>query len=428
LGGGDVGTPPGSPRLCLIELYADRAAGHWGDNLVRLCEGATAAGFDPVAIAVQGIHPEVATALGRIGVRNIDRPSGGAARTLMWLSRRLRPLHSTMLRIAPDTHHPQQVRYWAKCLAEVSALRTVTRTFPDSTGAVVILTASQTLGATAAAWAGTPHVRYVHDVGVPEGWAVRISEWLMGKGEQMVVVACTTPAVEAGIRARHPGLRTAVRPFTVLDPKMYISSGERAPARRELGIGDEEFVVSMVGGWWAYKDVDVVERALGLVEHPVTLILAGNPIRPAQLEPAARSSGGRIVNLQGGRTEHELRRLYAASDCALVTRVAGFDREAATIHDAARYGVPLIATDHDPTMSRLLSQEDWVRLFPPGDQSALAATLLEVAARPLPRPDRDAAVRLGLSGAEETIATLWDLAQELPGGVPRRRVSNPQSA
>ena len=195
---------------------------------------------------------------------------------------------------------------------------------------------------------------------------------------------------------------------------MYIGEEERRPARLELGIADTEFVVAMVGGWWPYRDMKTVKQALELLRRPVTLVVCGIPVRPSELEPAIACGGGRVVNLAGSVAESELRRIYAASDGALVTRTPGWPEEIGTVFDAARYGVPLIVSDHDQDLSHRLRGEPWVWLFRAGDPQDLAGTLDDFAERPPPRPDKAAAARLGLTSATETIAAFCRIAVTLP--------------
>lgn len=114
-------------RIVLIEDFANGAAGHWGDNLVRLCTGATAAGYDPIAVAVRGLHPQVRPSLSATGAHIVDRPVGLFARASLSASRFLRPMHGLFNRIAPGSDLPARVRYVSRCMEEVAALRTATR-------------------------------------------------------------------------------------------------------------------------------------------------------------------------------------------------------------------------------------------------------------------------------------------------------------
>lgn len=409
-------------RMVLVEVFADRAAGHYGDNLVRLARAAIAAGREVTAVCVQGVHPQIRGALEASGVEVIDRPIGLVARAMLAGSRLLRPVHSATVRVAGRTLLPPRVRYVAKSMTEVAALRTAGRksTAAGKKGTVVLLTACQALTATTAALSGVAHIRLVHDVGVPEGPALRALERAFARGADQAVLVCTTDAVRSSLLARHHRLHAVVQPFTVDDPDMYLSPEERGPARNALGIGEDEFAACMVGGWWDYKDIDVVVRALEALSRPVALVLVGNPMQPERLEQPAAAGGGRLVALQGSVTESELRQVYAASDCALVTRVPGFNREASTVYDATRYGVPLIVTDHDPSMHDRLAAEESVRLVPAGDSDALAAALHALGASPLPRPDGGASGRLGLVTGESKVRYF----EELSAGLHNRAVTS----
>jgi glycosyltransferase involved in cell wall biosynthesis len=334
-------------------------------------------------------------------------------------------LQSLTYRIAPRSDLPARVRYASRCLAEVAALRTATRVAGEDVEAIVILTASQGLAATAAGLSRTPHLRFVHYKGVPEGVCLSALEKIFARSARNVAVIATNAAIESTTKQRHPDRHIIVRSFSVADPSMYIGEDERGPARRELGIADTEFAVAMVGGWWPYRDIETVKRALELLGRPVTLIVCGIPVRPSELEPAIARGGGRIVNLAGSVTESELRRIYAASDGTLVTRTPGWPEEVATVFDAARYGVPLIVSNHDPDLSHRLTGEPWVRLFRAGDPQDLARTLEGFADKPPPRPDQRATERLGLRSATETIAAFCRIAVTLPKrrGVPLPRNS-----
>jgi hypothetical protein len=300
-----------------------------------------------------------------------------------------------------------------KALTEASALRTVRHATGGEAACVVMLTASQAMTATTVALGGIAHIRLVHDVGVPEGRVLRAFERISQANLKRVTLVCTTDPVRRELLARDGRLDVVVQPFTVDDPTMYLSSDERDEARGALGIGSQEFAVCMVGGWWDYKDLDLVERGLAALSQAVTLLLVGNPMQPERLERPVASGGGRIVALQGAVTEAELRQVYAASDCALVTRVPGFDREASTIYDATRYGVPLVVTDHDPAMHERLAREPSIRLVPAGDADALSAALRDAALSPSPRPDRDVSARLGLVTGESKIRFYEELSAHL---------------
>ena len=128
-----------------------------------------------------------------------------------------------------------------------------------------------------------------------------------------------------------------------------------------------------------------------------------------------RESGG----LAGSVTESELRQIYAASDGALVTRTPGWPEEIGTVFDAARYGVPLIVSDHDQDLSHRLTGEPWVGSFAPVIPRTSPGHSRASPKGPPPRPDRGAAERLGLTSVTETIAAFCRIAVTLP---KRRRI------
>ena len=153
-------------------------------------------------------------------------------------------------------------------------------------------------------------------------------------------------------------------------------------------------------------------------------MVCGVPVRPSELEPAVRRGGGRVVDLAGAVTESQLRRIYAASDGALVTRTPGWPEEIGTLFDAARYGVPLVMSDHDPDLSHRLADEPWIRLFRAGEPLGLARALERFAEDPPPRPDRHAAERMGLSSAPDAIVAFSRLAAAMP---TRTRRAHPRN-
>ena len=101
------------PKITLIEVYGDRAAGHWGDNLVRLCEGAVGAGRAVTVISVRGIHPYIRTGLKPTGVQVVDRPVGNIAAACLGGFAKLRPVRSLIVRLAPQSPLDAQVGYFA---------------------------------------------------------------------------------------------------------------------------------------------------------------------------------------------------------------------------------------------------------------------------------------------------------------------------
>lgn len=407
-------SPASRRRVCLVEAFAHWPGGHTGDNLVQLCEGAADIGVDVTIVAVQGVAPRVRDALKPLGPLLVDQPAGWISSVCLWMSvHPVRRVQNALAVLLPKSRLQVGAGWLRTCLTEIVALRTATKVAGARRQSVVMLTASDKLAATVATLSGTSHVRFVHRT-APGGRLLRAVDHALVRGARKVVVVCTTEKVETEVRQEHPELQTLTRTFTLADPRMYIGDDERAPARRHFDIDDAECVVAIVGAWRPDKDFATVERALRLVRRPVTLIVAGTPSNPRDLEPAVRRGGGRIIDLQGAVGETKLRCLYAASDCSLVTRVPGWTQESGQLYDAVRYGVPVIVTDHNSAMSELLADEEWVRVIPSGSAEALARAIEQVAEEPLPRPDRDATRRFGLHSPSDQVAVFLQIADTLP--------------
>jgi hypothetical protein len=90
----------------------------------------------------------------------------------------------------------------------------------------------------------------------------------------------------------------------------------------------------------------------------------------------------------------------------VVARRPGVGKESGLVTDAVQFGVPLLLSDHDPALTALLAEQDWVRLFPAGDPGGLTAALSDLAGARLPRPSLSAASALGVPTAAEQAAFL----------------------
>ena len=163
-----------------------------------------------------------------------------------------------------------------------------------------------------------------------------------------------------------------------------------------MGIGTDVCAVAMVGGWWPWKDNGTVLAALSRLRRPVVLLCGGTPIDADALRALALHDHVDVRLVGEHLTDIEVRRIYAASSLTVVSRRRGVGTESGLVMDAARYGVPLVCSDHDPDLLRTLAGLSWVRTFAAGDAANLGAVLGDAAAHPPARPDRGAARALGL--------------------------------
>lgn len=304
---------------------------------------------------------------------------------------------------------PHQVMALSRCLTEAACVRTGRR-LTGGTANVVVLSASEALHGTVGLLGGR-HVRFVHELVTTQDVALRVLGRLSRRGEWRVLVLAPTGAVQGDLRRHFPHLPLGVRPFAVADPDDRLTNTERQRAREVFGIPADAASVCLVGGWWPYKDLAVVDAALARLDVSLHLLVAGGPATDALLKTWAALPHVHLHVWPGPLPETVVRDVYAASDAALVARRPGVAKESGLVVDAVRLGVPLIVSDHDPALTKSLARQDWVRLFPTGVGAALADVLRDLAWSPLPRPAESAAADLGVPTAAEQVAFLTELKE-----------------
>jgi len=387
-------TPPAAP-LVLIEPYAHRVGGHHQRTLHALA----AAHPDTRGITVADIRGSARTLIGCAAAAQVLVAAG------RWMFRSRRwPEWVRRL--------PYQVELVRRCLVEAACLRTVRRDRAATGATVVILTASEGLHAMAAALGGCAHLRFVHEVCTTEDLPLRLLGRLARRGQHRAGLLCPTEAVRQRAGARFPYLPTRVRTYAV-DDGHRLTSAEIDSARSIFDIPEEATVVSLVGGWWQHKDIAVIDSALALLRSPLHLLVAGEPVDHAILVRWRHLPQVRLRVEPGSLPEASLRLVYAAANASLVTRRVGVGKESGLVLDAARLGVALIVSDHDPHLTGQLTDHSWCRMFRAGDAAALAVALDRLAGDPPPRPPASAPKALGIPTAAEQAAFLADSAAML---------------
>ncbi|WP_435271983.1 hypothetical protein [Streptomyces parvulus] len=397
-----------SDVLVLVEPGAHRAGGHHHGALTALAKAHRAL----LVLVPFGIVPETRQALRAAGAR-VAGPTGVVPGALVLaavvvasvaeVSRRLLRGHRWPTAVR---RVPHQVTLLSRCLAEAACVRTAGR---FGAGSVVVLSASEALHGLAGLLGG-PHSRFVHEVVTTEDGPLRLLGRVARPGEQRVRVLVPTEAVCADVAARFPRLQVTVRPYAVADPGDRLTAEERHRAREAFGIPEGEPAVCLVGGWWPYKDMDVVGTALARLDGPLHVLVTGAPLDHEVLDRWRTRPGVRLHTVPGPASEAQVRSLYAAADAAVVARRSGVTKESGLVVDAVRLGVPLLVSGHDPALAGRLSGLPWVRIFPAGDGQALAVRLRDLAWHPLPRPDACAAGALGVPTPAEQVAFLTDTA------------------
>jgi glycosyltransferase involved in cell wall biosynthesis len=360
-----------------------------------------------LVIAPHGITREATTALRKAKARVITTPIGAVAAVLMMGSSVAAAVSAVGLRTFRSRRWtiavrrlPHQVTLLAGCLAEASALRTARIRAPNA-DAVVILTASEALHGLAALLGGQPHLRFVHEVNTTEDLPLRLVGRLARRAEARTIALYPTTAVAAEAADRFPCLAGQVRTYAIDDGTERINPTERARGRTAFAIPDDEPAVCLVGGWWPHKDLASLDVALGKLRHPLHLLVAGRPLDEPTLDRWRQLPYVRLHLTRGPVGEQFLRLVYAAADAALVVRRPGITKESGLVMDSARYGVPLLISDHDPALTAVLQNQPWAHTFTAGDPTRLAEALRAITSTPLPQPGLDASRLLGMWPATE---------------------------
>lgn len=248
-----------TPPVVLIERDPTRIGGHWYRAAVALAHAARAEQRRVVVVALAGIDTHARSELARAGAEIITQP----ARSVIGvgaphrLAGQAMQLSAATLRSVRHRRFPHQIILLARCAAEAAALRTAA---DHARGAVpILLTASEALPGLL----GGPHLRIIHDVITTQDRPLRLLDRATRRWRDRVVVMCPTRGVRDALACEHPGLAVVIRPFGLLDHADRLSDGERVTARDRLNPGPGHRVVTLVGGWWAHKDIATVDAALG---------------------------------------------------------------------------------------------------------------------------------------------------------------------
>ncbi len=411
-----------SEPLVLIEPYAHRMGGHHQRTLIALARARPGS----VVIAPNGIAADGETSLRETGARMLAGPHGATAGTLLALSRlatRVSAVGQWAFRPRRWPRRlrrlPHQITLLARCLAEASALRIARQQVPG-VDAVVILTASEALHGLATLLGGQPHLRFVHEQVTTEDLPVRVLGRLARRGEQRTIAVCPTQAVGRQLSLSFPDLPAVISPFAV-DDGQRLTDVERDGGRVAFGIPAAEAVVCLVGGWWPYKDIDTVDKALPQLKEPLHLVVVGTPLDEAVLGRWRSLPGLRVHTVPGPVSEVVLRLVYAAADVALATRIPGTGKESGLVMDAARLGVPLLISNHDPALTTRLDGLPWARTFPAGEPAALTDALHTIIRMPPVRPGPEAPEQVGMRSAAEQADFLTRTFASLENAEPRPR-------
>lgn len=382
-------------HVTLVEGRLTSLDGHRARALIHLVEGCAATDIKPTVVCLGGLHQEVRATVERLGGRVVVRPrtSHLTAWSFVALGYALRAVGRRLPGPARRHGVDDQLNHVAKAFLEIAALRVARDSAPASV--VVMLTAGQALHAVVGAWGGD-HLRILHEQSAVEGRTLaRAHARMVGRGGSRVTGVCTTRGVEDEYRSAYPWMRTARQTFATYLPSDYLSDFERRSARAELDLPASAVVACLVGGWWWWKDVGTVVQALSDTTTEITLLVVGHPLDNELLARLKSLPHVSVPLVLSGATEEMVRTVYAASDLTVISRRAGVDKESGLVIDALRHGVPMVVSDNDPALTKVLGGADWARMFTAGDAASLTG-VLDGLVRPFPaRPPAGAPELLG---------------------------------
>jgi glycosyltransferase involved in cell wall biosynthesis len=198
-----------------------------------------------------------------------------------------------------------------------------------------------------------------------------------------------------------------------LEPFANADAAAGSRLRREVGIGEEELVLTFVGRLVAIKQVDLLLRAfahVGAEVQPRLLVVGDGELR-ARHEALARDLGiADRVSFLGYR--RDLPALAAATDLAVLA--SANEGTPVSLIEAAAAGVPAVAT-RVGGVPEVVTPEAGM-LVPPGDPEALAGAISRLGGDPEQRTRLGAGARehvLSRFAVERLIADVESLYEEL---------------
>lgn len=223
---------------------------------------------------------------------------------------------------------------------------------------------------------GIPHVSTLHVIEDQVSGLARVKRWLGTRSRRRT--AAVTIAVSDAQRAwyldmsgedpkRVVTLRNGVPDPGSTDPAV------RAAVRRDLGVGPDTVVATMVAVMRPGKGHDVLLDAAPLFDDGIVVVLVGDGELATQVTQRAGRLGGRVI-IAGFR--EDVPRLLAGSD--LVIHPSLTDALPTAVVQAAAAGLPVVAS-RVGGIPEIVTEESGI-LVAPGDRIGLALAVNRLAA------------------------------------------------
>lgn len=169
------------------------------------------------------------------------------------------------------------------------------------------------------------------------------------------------------------------------DPAVYRPE-PRLIARAALGLPPDAFIVAYSGMTWAYRQVDNLVAAWARVRaersSAILCLAGGRPAEVAALRQQAAVLGiDRSIQFAGVQPPATVARYLAAADALVIPgTVSGRNASPLKMFEYMAMHRPIVCVDL-PSLREILG-DDGARYVPPGDVTALATALLEIAGEP----------------------------------------------
>jgi len=204
-----------------------------------------------------------------------------------------------------------------------------------------------------------------------------LDKWVLARFPRVVAVSSDVRRELIRAGANEQAVTTVLNG---IDHTAFRRDRSRAPAiRRELGIGEDDFVIGAVGRVEPQKRFDLLLEAFGSVRraHPrITLIIAGAGSRLGELQDRARPFGG-ACRLLGHRAD--VADLHHAFD--LFVQSSDYEGTPNAVVEAMALETPVVATSAGGTAEILRNGIDGL-VVSTGDPAVLAAAIASVIREP----------------------------------------------
>lgn len=165
--------------------------------------------------------------------------------------------------------------------------------------------------------------------------------------------------------------------YNGIDVTAFSANPDRAAARRELGVGPDDFVILQVARLDYLKDHATALRTLARVPNAYLLLIGEGPERPAIERLIGELNLGGRVRLLGLR--QDVSRLLHGADLFLLTSVS--EGIPLTVLEAMAAGLPVVATDVGG-LREVVDDGTTGYLAPARDDAALAECVRKLAGSP----------------------------------------------